>query len=67
MRGERLTAILLDLPPRKAARSVRQALAFLDMLDAPGPRAEDVQLLVAPGHRSMRPGLVFLSLSHARA
>ena len=61
-----LATLFHNLAPREAARSVRQVLAFAHVLNLAGRRAEDVQLLVVPGHRGMCPGLVFLPISHAR-
>jgi hypothetical protein len=44
----------------------RQTFAPLHMLDLPGRRAEDVQLLEVPGYGGMCARLVFLPVSHAR-
>jgi hypothetical protein len=61
-----LADCVLDVPPTETPGRVRQTFALMHMLDLPGRRAEDVQLLVAPGRRCMCAGLVFLPLSHAR-
>jgi hypothetical protein len=47
-----LSGLVLDVPPTKNQRRVRQTLALLQMLDLTGRRAEDVQLLKVPrmGH-----------------
>jgi hypothetical protein len=61
-----LAGWIIDVPPTEPPWRERQTLAFLHVFDPPGPRTEDVQLLVVPCLGRLRAGLMFLLLSHAR-
>jgi hypothetical protein len=62
----RLAGRVLDVPPTETLGRVRQVFALQHMLDLPGRRAEDVQLLEVPRYGGMRARLVFRPVSHAR-